>query len=303
MGYPVRRSIACLVVTAAALAAAAPAGANPQLAGLQVALRRHGLYAGAIDAVAGPQTQAALLSFQKHRKLVPDGIVGPKTRRALGSFGRPLYGTRVIKPGMRGWDVAVLQYLLTRHRLLHQAPDGIFGRKTEAAVIRFQRARGLAPDGVVGHATARTLCRLAVCTWTAKVRPRPAKKESVRDVIDRWARYYGVDRHLARGLAWQESGYQQTVVSSTGAVGVMQVMPDAWAFAETFLIRHPVAQTVDGNVRVGVAYLGHLLREFHGDERLALGAYYQGPASVRRRGLLRESRAFVADVLALKARM
>ena len=43
--------------------------------------------------------------------------------------------------------------------------------------------------------------------------------------------------------------------------------------------------------------------EFNGDERLSLAAWYQGPASVRRRGLLRESKAFVADVLALKARM
>ena len=64
-----------------------------------------------------------------------------------------------------------------------------------------------------------------------------------------------------------------------------------------------IPRTADGNVRVGIAYLSHLLREFRGDERLALGAYYQGPASVRRRGLLRESKAFVADVLALKARM
>src|SRR5438093_3554762 len=144
MGYRVRRTAAFLAITVVALAAVDAATAtNPQLAGLQVALARHALYTGAVDAVAGPQTQAALLSFQRHRNLVPDGIVGPKTRRALGRFGRPLYGTRVIKPGMRGWDVAVLQYLLARHRLLKGAPDGVFGRKTEQAVVRFQRARRL----------------------------------------------------------------------------------------------------------------------------------------------------------------
>jgi soluble lytic murein transglycosylase-like protein len=83
----------------------------------------------------------------------------------------------------------------------------------------------------------------------------------------------------------------------------MQVTPATWDYVETVLLGTAIPRTADGNVRVGIAYLSHLLREFRGDERLALGAYYQGPASVRRRGLLRESRAFVADVLALKARM
>src|SRR5438105_8450708 len=167
MRYPVRFSV-CLAAGAAALAAALPARANPQFAGLQVALARHGLYTGPVDAIPGPVTRAAIRSFQAHRGLVPDGIVGPKTRRALGRWGRPLFGTRVIKPGMKGWDVAVLQYLLSRRRLLRSAPDGQFGLRTEAAVLRFQRARGLVPDGIVGPATAHRLCRLAVCTWAAR---------------------------------------------------------------------------------------------------------------------------------------
>jgi peptidoglycan hydrolase-like protein with peptidoglycan-binding domain len=165
MRYPVRTTVAALL--AALAAAGAAAGANPQLAGLQVALARHALYTGPIDATPGPLTGEAIRKFQAHRGLVPDGIVGPLTRHALGRFGRPLFGTRVIKPGMKGWDVAVLQYLLARHRLLTGKPDGVFGPKTEAAVLRFQRARGLAPDGVVGHSTAGHLCRLAVCNWTA----------------------------------------------------------------------------------------------------------------------------------------
>ena len=44
----------------------------------------------------------------------------------------------------------------------------------------------------------------------------------MRSLIDRWAAFYGVDQHLVRGLAWQESGYQPSVVSKQGAVGVMQ---------------------------------------------------------------------------------
>jgi soluble lytic murein transglycosylase-like protein len=130
-----------------------------------------------------------------------------------------------------------------------------------------------------------------------------ADAAAVRALIDRWAAHYGVDPSLARALAWMESGFQPRIVSSVGAWGVMQVTPATWDFVTSVLIGFPVARTTDGNVRVGVAYLRHLLREFGGNERLALAAYYQGPAAVRARGLLPESRSFVADVLALKSRM
>ena len=301
MRYPVRATVAGLVVAVAALAAGPKAtSSNPQLAGLQVALARQGLYAGPVDALAGPLTEAAILRFQEQAGLVPDGIVGPKTRRALGRFGRPLFGKRLIKLGMSGWDVAVLQYLLSRHRLLPPEPDGKFGIRTETAVIRFQRVRGLVPDGVVGPATAHALCRLAVCAWSVR---RPITKRAVRSLLDEWAVYYGVDRHLVRGLAWQESGYQQSAVSKRGAVGVMQVTPQTWAFAEAFLVGHPVPATVEGNVQVGVAYLRYLLGLYGGNTTRALAAYNQGPASVALRGIQPDTRVYVDDVLALARRL
>jgi peptidoglycan hydrolase-like protein with peptidoglycan-binding domain len=305
MGYPVRATVAGLAVASTALVVGAgTATANPQLAGLQVALARKGLYTGPVDALPGPLTEAAVLRFQEQAGLVPDGIVGPETRSRLGRFGRPFFGTRAIGPGMKGWDVAVLQYLLVRHRLLATTPDGLFGPRTEAAVIRFQRARGLVPDGVVGPVTAQTLCRLAACAWSAKKAPvaKPATRASVRALLDEWAGYYGVDRHLVRGLAWQESGYQQSVVSKIGAVGVMQVTPETWRYTEAFLIGHPVPSTLEGNVQVGVAYLRYLLQLF-GSTQMALAAYNQGPESVARYGIDPETKVYVDDVLALAQRL
>jgi LysM repeat protein len=120
--------------------------------------------------------------------------------------------------------------------------------------------------------------------------------------IDRWSAHYGVDPRLARAVAWMESGYHTGVVSSVGAWGVMQVMPETWRFVEG-LIGHPVARTPDGNVRIGVAYLHHLLDEFGGSERLALAAYYEGPGGVHRYGVLPVSEIYIADVLALKSRV
>src|SRR5207253_10344550 len=94
-------------------------------------------------------------------------------------------------------------------------------------------------------------------------------------------RHYGVRPRLALALAWQESGHQPNLTSSAGALGVMQVLPVTWAYAETVLIGRPVPHTTDGGIRVGVAYLSHLIDAFDGNERLALAAYLQGERSVR----------------------
>jgi soluble lytic murein transglycosylase-like protein len=126
---------------------------------------------------------------------------------------------------------------------------------------------------------------------------------TVRDSLDRWASHYGVDPSLARALAWMESGYNNAVVSSVGAQGVMQLLPSTWLYVEKMLIGHAVPHDADGNVQVGVALLHHLLSAFGGDERLALAAWYQGERSVKVAGPYKASEAFVADVLALKQRM
>jgi LysM repeat protein len=126
---------------------------------------------------------------------------------------------------------------------------------------------------------------------------------SAEAAIDRWSAHYGVDYRLARALAWLESGYQPHVVSPAGARGVMQVIPSTWSFVETVLLGHAVPRTADGNVRVGVAHLAHLLHIFGGSERLALAAYYQGAHAVRTIGVLPMSKRYIADVLALRRRM
>jgi soluble lytic murein transglycosylase-like protein len=125
---------------------------------------------------------------------------------------------------------------------------------------------------------------------------------SVRSSIDYWSRSYGVDVHLARAVAWMESGNDPRVVSSTGARGVMQVEPSTWTYTEHLLGRR-VPHTTDGNIQIGVAYLRHMLDEFGGNRRLALAAYYQGPRAVRDVGVYPSSERYVANVLALTRRM
>ena len=61
----------------------------------------------------------------------------------------------------------------------------------------------------------------------------PVDRNMVRAAIDRWSATYGVDAQLARAVAWMESGFQNHVVSSVGARGVMQLLPVTTDFVPT----------------------------------------------------------------------
>jgi peptidoglycan hydrolase-like protein with peptidoglycan-binding domain len=285
---------ACLVFVV--LTAPAQGAVNPQNAGLQVALRSWGVYFGPVDGIAGPATTRAVRTFQRRKGLAVDGIAGPSTRRALGRLGKPLYGRRVLHRGMVGWDVSVLQFMLTKRGAPTGIIDGYFGRETARALRRFQSRAGLATDGVAGPRTRRAL--------EVGSRPRAAgRPTSVREKLNYWAGRYGMSPRFIRALAWIESGWQPNVVSPVGAFGVMQVTPATWEYVQTVLVGHPIPRTVDGNIQVGVLYMRQMYREFNGNVRRALGAYNQGPESVRRNGLFRETRRFVANVLATVGRV
>ena len=294
------RRVLCVGLLVLALPATAAARVDPQVAGLQVALRAYGLYGGAIDGIAGPATVRGVRRFQRRVGLAADGRAGPATRRALGPLGRPLFGKRTLRRGLFGWDVSALQFLLARRGALVPI-SGYFDARTERALRRFQRARHLAADGIAGSRTLSAFrARPAVLhpVLVRSITSTPAAQ--VRGLLDYWSAHYGVDRKLVRALAWMESGYQPNLTSASGAWGVLQILPPTWRYVETVLAGSRIPRTVSGNIRVGVLYLRELLREFGGDERRALGAWYQGPASLRRHGPLHATTVFVADVLALR---
>ena len=135
-------------------APAALAAPDPEIAGLQVALRSKGLYFGTIDGLSGPRTAKGIRTFQRLTRLPVTGELGARTRAQLGALGRPLVARRVLGQGTYGWDVSSLQFLLARAGHLRLIDvDGHFGASTKAGLVRFQRSRGLARDGVAGPAT------------------------------------------------------------------------------------------------------------------------------------------------------
>jgi murein DD-endopeptidase MepM/ murein hydrolase activator NlpD len=153
-----RRSLLPLIALAGVLISPATAGVgDPSVAALQVALIDRGVYMGPIDGARGPETTAAVRTLQKRARINVDGVAGPETRAVLGRLGGPDLGSRAIGPGMSGWDVAGLQYLLAWHGFPSGDFDGVFGARTEAALLRFQEWAALP---VVGWAGAHTLAAL-----------------------------------------------------------------------------------------------------------------------------------------------
>ncbi len=117
------------------------------------------------------------------------------------------------------------------------------------------------------------------------------------------AALHGVSPSLAAAIAWQESGFNNAVVSSANARGVMQVMPGTWSYVQENLADRPLdPNSATDNVHAGVLYLKRLLNDTGGDESAAIAGYYQGLASVQSRGMFDDTQQYVANVQALRAR-
>jgi LysM repeat protein len=122
-------------------------------------------------------------------------------------------------------------------------------------------------------------------------------------ILESAAAEFGVSAALVKALAWQESGWNQYLVSPAGAIGLMQVTPWTGEWALAVLVPDaPGWQTepVD-NARMGVAILRHWLVRSGWNVETALAAYYQGWRSLHEIGMYDETKLYIANVLALMA--
>ena len=138
-------------------------GADRQAAhveALQRSLQRLGWAPGRADGLFGPRTEAALIRFQRASGVTVDGIAGPETRSALArALNRPLSRGAGFATPKGSQRVRTLQRKLQRRGLRPGPVDGRYGPRTEAAVIRLQRAVGLKASGTVNTITRRVLRR------------------------------------------------------------------------------------------------------------------------------------------------
>jgi peptidoglycan hydrolase-like protein with peptidoglycan-binding domain len=147
------------------------------------------------DSVFGPSVRDAVVAFQRRFGLTPDGIVGPVTWNRLYSVYRdtknlevppyvpptdtepaptptptPDFDGTMLRVGTTGQRVRFIQEYLNTIRMTYpDIPelnvDGVFGPRTQEAVIAFQRQFMLTPDGVVGPVTWGELVKQYLIAW------------------------------------------------------------------------------------------------------------------------------------------
>jgi hypothetical protein len=125
------------------------------------------------------------------------------------------------------------------------------------------------------------------------------KCKNLEEVVEKYARQYGVDEDLVWAVIRQESGFNAGAVSPKGAMGLMQLMPGTAALLG---VSDPF--DVEQNVAGGVKYLEQCLNQFNQDVPLALAAYNAGPGNVvKYQGCppFAETRNYVASILAAYA--
>lgn len=115
-----------------------------------------------------------------------------------------------------------------------------------------------------------------------------------------WANYYDLSLPLLEAIAWQESGWQQGVTSSAGAVGTGQLMPGTAAFVSSTLIGARLnIRSVSDNIRMSAAFLSYLADVEGNNQCATIAAYYEGPLNLSHYGVFPETQAYVASVEAL----
>lgn len=106
---------------------------------------------------------------------------------------------------------------------------------------------------------------------------------------------YGVDPALVKAIVANESAFNPSATSPTGAQGLMQLEPETAASLGVDNAYDP-AQNISGGTR----YIRGLLERFNGDVRLAVAAYNAGPGAVEKYGGVppyAETQNYVRNVL------
>lgn len=127
---------------------------------IQTVLQQKGYYSGTIDGIYGSQTVEAVKKFQSSNGLDADGICGTKTLSALGISG----SSTALRRGDSGSTVSQVQKKLSSLGYYTGSIDGVYGSQTEAAVRRYQAAKGLTVDGICG---VRTMSALGLSSTTS----------------------------------------------------------------------------------------------------------------------------------------
>jgi len=110
-----------------------------------------------------------------------------------------------------------------------------------------------------------------------------------RSTVENYSARWKVDKFLTIAVMKVESNFSETAHSQSGAVGLMQIMPETAVWIAYQLGERPeeIADDIknlrdpETNIRYGTWYLAELQEEFKGNDVLALAAYNAGRGNVR----------------------
>jgi transglycosylase-like protein with SLT domain/LysM domain-containing protein len=145
---------------------------------------------------------------------------------------------------------------------------------------------GLKPDGNV--------------RWFAYDALEWSSRQQVNVLLRQAAARHGLPANLLLAIAWQESGWNQHVISQDGGIGTMQIMPSTAQGLNKQVRGHYDPYKLWDNIELGAIYLHSLWRGFHGDQTKIISGYNQGGWSVIHRGIL--NWPYVRNVQALMKR-
>ncbi|MHB8065939.1 MAG: lytic transglycosylase domain-containing protein, partial [Ruminiclostridium sp.] len=177
-------------------------------------------------------------------------------------------------------DIAFEKYLSDASLLgLDDSLSSLTGDSTSSFSSTSELSKYL--DKLGNDTTGNVLkARMALAKSTAYI---PSNNTELMNLInsgiDSAAAKYGVDKDLIRAVMKQESSFNPTAISTSGAQGLMQLMPGT---ADALSVKNPF--DITQNINGGVQYLRDQLNNFKGNVSLALAAYNAGPNSIAEYG-------------------
>jgi LysM repeat protein len=120
-------------------------------------------------------------------------------------------------------------------------------------------------------------------------------------LFNRWADAYALPRDLLKALAFVESSWRNEARSTSGAIGLGQLLPSTAAWVNSTLLggANLDPTVADDNLHLTARYLRYLF-DLQGDESRAIGSYSQGPGSVQRDGLSPRTVDYVQRIQGLR---
>ena len=172
---------------------------------------------------------------------------------------------------------------------------------TSGSSVKPSSSKPLVGNTFLGRTYSSGTVNSANANKQALLAAQQPSRAQMKSMISRTAQQMGVDPSLALAHAFQESSFDMNSVSPANAVGVMQVIPSAGAWAESLIGRKLNLLDPQDNVTAGVAIIRHHQRNSPSKE-IGIASYYQGAAGVKKNGMYADTKRYVANITALQKR-